>query len=179
MIDTKTKLMDVAAAFVQVRGYHGFSFHDLADSVGIKTASIHYHFPTKADLGQQLVQRYTQTFMERLGHADDGAPDACLTRYIAVFRGALSEGKMCLCGMIGAEISGIPAAITADVQAFFVANRAWLAKVLGRAGVGQPALQASVMLATLEGAMMIARVSDDADSFDAVAKACVDRFMRA
>ena len=28
-------------------GFHGFSFRDLAADVGIKSASVHYHFPIK------------------------------------------------------------------------------------------------------------------------------------
>lgn len=32
------------------RGYHGISFRDLAKDVGITSASVHYHFPTKSDL---------------------------------------------------------------------------------------------------------------------------------
>jgi TetR/AcrR family transcriptional regulator, transcriptional repressor for nem operon len=177
MTDTKSRLLDVATALVQTRGYHGFSFHDLADAVGIKTASIHYHFPTKADLGRQMVQGYTTQFMGHLGPADDGMPAACLARYAALFRGALTNKKMCLCGMIGAEISGVPDAMTVDVQAFFAANRDWLAAVMTRAGIPQPALQASIFLATLEGALMIARVSDDPARFDAVARASIDAML--
>jgi TetR/AcrR family transcriptional regulator, transcriptional repressor for nem operon len=175
--DTKSRLLDVATALVQTRGFHGFSFHDLADAIGIKTASIHYHFPTKADLGQQMVQRYTKQFMERLGPADDGTPRACLMRYADLFRGSLTDHKMCLCGMVGAEITGMPDAMTADVQAFFAVNRDWLSVVLARAGIAAPDVQASVFLATLEGALMIARVSNDPVSFDAVVDASIDRLL--
>jgi TetR/AcrR family transcriptional regulator, transcriptional repressor for nem operon len=172
--DTKSRLLDVATALVQTRGFHGFSFHDLADAVGIKTASIHYHFPTKADLGRQMVQRYAKQFMERLGPADDGTPKACLARYVALFRGTLTDRKMCLCGIVGAEITGVPDVMTADVQAFFAANRDWLSAVLARTRTPKPELQASIFLATLEGALMIARVSNDPASFDAVVYASID-----
>jgi TetR/AcrR family transcriptional repressor of nem operon len=175
MSDTRTRLLDVATALVQTRGFHGFSFHDLAETVGIKTASIHYHFPTKADLGRQMVQRYTAQFVQALGPADQGTPRDCLSRYAGLFRASLTNSRMCLCGMVGAEITGVPPAMMADVQAFFAANREWLASVLTRAGVPDPALQAEVFLATLEGALMIARVGGDPAGFDAVAGALIDR----
>ena len=57
--DTATKLLDAAQHFVQTRGFNAFSYKDLAAAVGIRTASIHYHFPTKGDLGAALMQRYT------------------------------------------------------------------------------------------------------------------------
>jgi TetR/AcrR family transcriptional regulator, transcriptional repressor for nem operon len=175
MSDTKSRLLDVAAGLAQTRGYHGFSFHDLADAVGIKTASIHYHFPTKTDLGRQMVQRYTKEFMDRLGPVDDAPPRACLARYVALFRASLGQGRMCLCGMMGAEITGVPEAVLGDVQAFFAANRDWLTQVMGRTDTPQPALEAGIFLATLEGALMIARVAGDPDGFVAVARASVDR----
>ena len=43
---------------VQAHGYSGLNFRHLAEVVGIKSASIHYHFPTKADLGAAVAKRY-------------------------------------------------------------------------------------------------------------------------
>jgi TetR/AcrR family transcriptional repressor of nem operon len=44
---------------VQARGYNALSFREIAKDVGIKSASIHYYFPTKGDLGVALAKRYT------------------------------------------------------------------------------------------------------------------------
>jgi TetR/AcrR family transcriptional regulator, transcriptional repressor for nem operon len=175
MTDTKTRLLDEASALVQTRGYNGFSFHDLSGAVGIKTASIHYYFPTKADLGEMLVQRYSTRFLQALGSPDDGTPEACLIRYTALFRASLDQGRMCLCGMVGAELSGVPEAVSDHVAAFFAANQDWLGKVLARAGTPEPLVEAQLFLATLEGALMIARVTKDNASFDAVATASIAR----
>ena len=54
--DTRMEIIDLAERLVRVRGYNGFSYRDLAEQIGIKTASIHYHFPTKADLGEAMVE---------------------------------------------------------------------------------------------------------------------------
>src|SRR6516165_9690724 len=131
---TKTLLLDAASLLVQTRGYNGFSFHDLGAAVGITTASIHYHFPTKANLGQQLVKRYTTEFMAALGDPKASPPSQRLRRYVRLFRAALSEGRMCLCGMIGAEVDGVPAEVSAEVREFFRANELWLTRVFERAG---------------------------------------------
>lgn len=172
MTNTKTKLLDAASACVQTRGYNGFSFHDLADAVGIKTSSIHYHFPTKAELGKALVRHYTMQFMTALGDSDAGTPEACLERYVGLFRAALQDGRMCLCGMMGAEISGIPDDVAREVRAFFDTNTDWLTRVFERGGTTKLAAQkrARLFLSALEGAMLIARVSGDPTLFDGVAK---------
>src|SRR5438132_1674693 len=57
-LNTKDQLLNVAQRLIQTRGFQGFSYRDLADEIEISTASIHYHFPTKADLGVALVQRF-------------------------------------------------------------------------------------------------------------------------
>ena len=73
--NTRSKLLDVALEFIQLRGYNAFSFHDLADRVGIKTASIHYHFRTKGDLGLTLVKRHRQVFAQAFASIDASEPD--------------------------------------------------------------------------------------------------------
>ena len=37
--------LNLAETLVRTRGYNGFSYRDLAEQIGIKTASIHYRFP--------------------------------------------------------------------------------------------------------------------------------------
>lgn len=171
MNDTKSKLLDAAAPLVQTRGYNGFSFHDLSEAVGIRTASIHYHFPTKGDLCKALVIRYERDFLTALGDPADGTPDERLTHYVGTFRAALANGRMCLCGMIGVEVGSVPADVSQSVRAFFVSNENWLAKVYARRGFSTPKsrLRAKLLLSALEGALLIARSLDDTATFDDVA----------
>jgi TetR/AcrR family transcriptional repressor of nem operon len=171
MTDTKSKLLDAAAPLVQTRGYNGFSFHDLAETIGIRTASIHYHFRTKANLCEALVVRYTRDFMAALGDPGDGTPEERLLHYVGQFKNALNHGRMCLCGMIGAEVSGVPDSVGQGVRSFFVANEMWLATVYERQGLTVVTAkgQARLTLAALEGAMMMARTNTNSDTFDEVA----------
>ena len=48
--------MTAARAMVQARGYNSLSFRELAKEIGIKSASVHYYFPTKGDLGAALAE---------------------------------------------------------------------------------------------------------------------------
>ena len=65
-MNTRTSLLDSAEQAVRQRGYNGFSYADLAREIGIRKASIHHHFPTKADLGLALIERYNQNFFSKL-----------------------------------------------------------------------------------------------------------------
>ncbi len=176
---TAERVLDVAQELVQTRGYNGFSFRDIAEVIGIKSASIHYHFPSKGDLGVALVARYRKAFQEELAGVSQrqaGAPKR-LKCFIALFRRTLTEQRLCLCGVLAAEQGSLPEEVNAEVRAFFQLCEDWLVEVLkeGRAA-GEiefrgpaPAL-ADHLIALLEGAMMMALSLDDLERFDKAAQ---------
>lgn len=170
------EILDVAQTMVQQHGYHGFSFRDVARAVRIKSASVHYHFPTKEDLGAALTRRYTDRVLEHLGDPSDPNtdPDVLLGRFVAVFRGVLEDdGLMCLCGMLGAETRTLPDRVAAEAKRFFTLIGRWYAAVLCRRDPALTAEQAEVKalhrIATLEGSMIVARTLDDLSTFDRIA----------
>ncbi|MCK5866711.1 MAG: TetR/AcrR family transcriptional regulator, partial [Marinobacter adhaerens] len=75
--DTRTALMDLAEHTVRSRGFDGFSYADLAEAIGIRKASIHYHFPTKAKLSEALIERYQTSLQQGLTEIDAAHASAC------------------------------------------------------------------------------------------------------
>src|SRR5258708_32569456 len=57
--DTRERIMSVARLMGQAHGYNALSFREIGKEVGVSSARIHHHFPTKGDLGAALAQRYT------------------------------------------------------------------------------------------------------------------------
>ena len=178
--DTRLKLLELATELVELVGYNAFSFRDLATRAGITTASVHYHFPTKGDLGVALVSRQREleeSFRQRL---ERESPDAWmrLRAFAAGFRGNLENGRrMCLCGMLAAEHSTIPGPVLELVRAFFLDNETWIAGILlegrksGRIAFAGPASPvARALMSAIEGAMLAAKAFGDLDRFDAVAE---------
>ena len=173
------EILDSAERQARRRGYNGFSFRDLAEEVGIKSASVHYHFPTKADLGAAVARRYTERFMAQLGDPGDpeAAPRALLERYADAFRRALvRDRQMCLCGLLGAEVESLPPRVASEVRRFFEQNIEWLALVLSRRNGEAPGrkaaaeTQALTILAMLEGALVVARTMRRDEVFDRIAE---------
>ncbi len=172
---TAGRILDVAQDMVQQRGYHDFSFRDIADVLGIKSASIHYHFASKTDLGRALVERYRRAFLEELAavEARHATAPRRLKSFVALFRRTLSDDRLCLCAMLGAERGGLPQEVNAEVQGFFADSATWLVAVLkqGRAAgeidfLGTPQAMADHILGLMEGAMVLARSLDDLSRFD-------------
>jgi TetR/AcrR family transcriptional repressor of nem operon len=175
---TATRILDTAEAVLQVRGYNGFSYADISAELGITKAALHYHFAGKADLGLALITRYAARFTESLAAIDtSGAPpEGRLAGYADLYAQVLRQGKMCLCGMLAAEYQTLPQPMREAVTSFFEANETWLEKVLedGRQGgtlrfPGVPRETARMIIACLEGAMLVARPSGDPDRLRAIA----------
>lgn len=172
-MERREAILAAARATAQAHGYAGLNFRDLAAEVGIKSASIHYHFPSKADLGAAVAKRYwedSKDWLERLWvEAQD--PAACLAQYPALFRRALeNDNRMCLCGFMAAEHDDLPKQVQAEVRTFVDIQVTWLAKVLSAADptMGATAVEqrARAIFAAVGGAQVLARSCADIAVYD-------------
>jgi len=164
--NTRSRILDVGERLVQVRGFNGFSYADVAAELSVTKASLHYHFPTKAELGEALIVRYAERFAHALATIDANltrAP-AKLDAYANLYAEVLRQERMCLCGMLAAEYQTLPSTIRNAVVAFLNDNEAWLALVLdhGREDgslrfSNTAADTARSIVSGLEGAMLVAR----------------------
>jgi TetR/AcrR family transcriptional repressor of nem operon len=164
------RILDIAERLAQTRGFNGFSYADIAEELAVTKASLHYHFPSKSELGRALIVRYQVVFGRALEtiDAEAGAAVERLKRYIALYDGVLRDDRMCLCGMFAAEYATLPEAMQEELRRFFDANEVWLARVIAdgqRAGEFSlwdlPEERARVFLGALEGAMLVARSYKD------------------
>jgi TetR/AcrR family transcriptional regulator, transcriptional repressor for nem operon len=176
--DTAARILDSAERLVQVRGFNGFSYADVAAELDMTTAALHYHFPGKGELGRALIERYTERFIAALADIDERITEAPakLDAYAGLYADVLRGQRMCLCGMLAAEYQTLPDPMRAAVIAFIDANEAWVEKVLAdgrRAGTiavaGTPADAARLIVSGLEGAMLVARPYGDIARFDTAA----------
>ncbi len=168
------RILEAAEARLRSGGYGSVSFRDLASDVGVKSASVHYHFPRKEDLGVAVVAAYTEKVFEALGLAMHAkTPRDRLAGYIGVFRHALvQENAICLCAMLGAEARGLPEQVAEAVRVFFQANIDWLDEALGNAS-RKP--KSAEIIAALEGAMLLANTMDCIAVFEDVAGGLLSR----
>jgi TetR/AcrR family transcriptional repressor of nem operon len=182
---TSGQILDVAERLAQTRGFNGFSYADIATELGITKASLHYHYPTKADLGRALIDRYSTTFAAALaGIEERGAPRPVqLERYVAIYAEVLKAGRICLCGMLAAEYTTLPAVMQDAIRGFFDVNERWLSRVLesGRkdgslAFEGTPEDAARAITSALEGAMLLARPYGGAARFKSAAQRVLREF---
>ncbi len=172
--DTRERILDAAQPLLQTRGFNGMSYADVATELGITKAALHYHFPTKTDLGLAVVERYAEDFASALREIDGRLPRAAnrLRAYAMLYVEVLEGERLCLCAMLAAEQRTLDPAVRRAVDGFFAANVEWLTELVrqGRrdgtiAGVGSPAAVADLVLGALEGALLVAWARDDARGF--------------
>lgn len=178
-IHTSQQILDIAQRLVQTRGFNAFSYADIASTLRVSKASLHYHFASKAKLGARLIERYEDGIERALGEIDlaGGGAAAKLRRYVGIYAKVLADERMCLCGMLAAEFETLPKSMQTALDGYFALNERWLVSVL-EAGRSDGALHfngsaseaAQYIVGALEGAMMMARSRGGMARFDAATR---------
>jgi TetR/AcrR family transcriptional repressor of nem operon len=170
--NAREDILEAAKKSAQAHGYGGLSMRDLAADVGIKAASLYYHFPSKADLASAVAKRYWEDAAADLEKIWDEYPDPAdrLRFFPVTFRRALeNENRMCLCSFMGAEYDDLPDHVKKEVQIFADVNVAWLKKALVAAGAIEAdasEARAKAVFAAVAGAQLMARSRGDIALYD-------------
>lgn len=166
----RDRILDAAERRVRAAGFAEMSFRDVAEDVGIKSASVHYHFKTKAELGEALVQAYTDRFAGALQAIDPSDPERAFDDFVKLYdRALVVDESICLCAIMGAEAIGLPAHVNEKTRQFFRMNVAWLSALFSAHAGQDHAGLARLVVAALEGAIIVASASRDRDLFHGVA----------
>ena len=184
---TADNILRCAQSLIVAGGYNGFSYADIAKVVGIRNASIHHHFPSKAVLVQTLVRQYREGAQAGIANLERNVPDplAQLRAYTGYWEKCIADpaSSFCVCAMLAAEIPILPEEIALEVRAHFRALSAWLTSVLERGAKqrslklsGTPKAEAEMFMAAVHGAMLSARAYGDTKMFGAIVTPVLARF---
>jgi TetR/AcrR family transcriptional repressor of nem operon len=177
---TRDKILEHGMELLQVRGFNGFSYQDLAERLDIRKASIHHHFATKEDLGIALADTYRDAFIAWAGHTEGKYPGAT-ERVAAYFRLLLrvsGQGdRVCPAGAYAADWNTLSEPVQKAVNRFFATARGWLVQVVeqgqqaGEFTTAKPATDlADLVISAAQGGLLFNRVAPRTDHFEAVSK---------
>lgn len=174
-MDMRERILASAQRLAQQRGFNGFSYADIADEVGIRKASLHHYFPTKTDLGVALIDGYTAQLDNELARINSvfSQADEKLAAYVAIYRASLEAERVCLGGMLASEALTFDPTMLPNLRRFFAHNTEWLTEVLAEGSsqnlfalTGTAAVHARVLLAALQGALLMAHATGDREAFN-------------
>jgi TetR/AcrR family transcriptional repressor of nem operon len=186
---TYRKLVDSARHLIQTRGYNGFSYADVAEEVQVKKASIHHHFPAKSDLARAVVDQSRALIVAQTQTLAGGAfdPQEQLAMYTGYWERCIADASapFCIAGMLAAELTTLPAALADEVRAHFHDLSNWLEVVLTKGSQmglfdlhNSARVEAATFMATVYGAMLMARAYGDPKVFAQVVENSLDRLVR-
>lgn len=170
--DTKTKIMDTAEGFIVQGGYNAFSFRDIAEAVGIKSASVHYHYPTKADLVSAVMARYTESFSIQLPDPTDESldPKIMINGFIDGFKAKIVDQRdMSLCTMLTADKHCLPEEVRTALANFYNVKIEWLTLVfmkLESIQKDKAKVRGIQFLATLHGASVLVQATNQTEFYE-------------
>lgn len=165
--NSKRTILNLAESLLQDRGFNGFSYADIATELGVKNAAIHYHFPSKEDLGIAVIKRYRDRFKLWINNSrvKDLAPEEKLNWFFSIYSDFRADnGKVCLVGSLEAEYNSIPEGLRKEVESLNKEMLQWLESALSEgkeAGVfqfnGSSASKAALIYSSVQGALQMAR----------------------
>jgi TetR/AcrR family transcriptional repressor of nem operon len=170
--NAREAILAAAKTAAQHHGYNGINFRSIGEVVGVKNASIYYHFASKAELGAAVAERYWQDTAKVLQGIREANPDPLrsIDAYPLIFRTSLEDGnRLCLSSFMAAEYEELPAEVLSEVKAFTQTNVEWLKQVLAEAGLGTEEFckrRAWAIYTAVAGAQLIARTREDIGVFD-------------
>ena len=160
MSEMKTAILDAAEKRIQAGGFGGFSFREIAEDVGIKSSSVHYHFPTKEDLAAEVIRRWADRTSDNIDKAFEKDPNPKRV-WTKAFRGtAVSKAHMCPCTVLGASSQDLPKPVAAEVKRFF---KMCQDKMVAQ---GMSVDDATEFLSTIIGALVVANALRDSAEYD-------------
>lgn len=172
---TKERLLDEANHLMRERGYSAFSYADLSKKIGITKASIHHHFPTKDQLGEQVVIMALSEAETVFAAIEANNPTLAtrLTGYMRIFSDSYHVSKLPLCCALSADMANLPENVKVQAVAYFDMQIRWLTKIIGQAiakkqisEVAAPDKIALLIITICEGASVVARATKNSEIFD-------------
>lgn len=174
-IDTRASLIKSAEYMLRSKGYAAFSYADLEKVVGIKKASIHHHFPKKEDLGAVIIESYIQQSILDFERIEQDFPNAFgrLCAFASLFRAAMSDGMLPLCGALAAEMAALPDKLQVLTRQYFEIQLKWIKKIIDEgvacselSSKGDTHQNAFQILSLLEGSSFVRWAMNDGTELD-------------
>jgi TetR/AcrR family transcriptional repressor of nem operon len=176
---TQDAIVDLADDLIRDKGYNAFSFHDIAKRIGIKTASIHYHFPTKGDLGVAVIKKQVEKFEVLRAEFSGKDPMKKLQAFFSIYSRVQADHKICLVGSLSTDLHTLDKKVKAELKIFAGLLLDWVTKILEEGRTKKvfsfhvpPRTKAILLITNMLAIVQLSRLTGDHD-FDIVKKATI------
>lgn len=152
-------------ALIRTKGFNAFSYKDISFPLHIKNAAIHYHFPSKTDLGIEVIQDTIQKMAIYKKQWQHFSEDEQLKNFADTYCKSSEAGLVCLMGSLAPDFETLPEPMQIKLQEMGNDILDWLSVCLekGRAkGIfnftGEAYDKALSVVSNLLASLLLARV---------------------
>jgi TetR/AcrR family transcriptional repressor of nem operon len=180
--ENREKIVAAAGSLFRERGFEGAAVADLMKAVGLTHGGFYGHFESKDALVAEALSRVLAGSVERWRKYGEDDADGALARIVGRYLSRESRDNpsgACAVPSLGAEvIRQGPEARRAFTRGILGLVDA-LARLMRRRGEARRRAAAIATLASLVGAVVLARAVDDRDFSDEILASTADHILRA
>lgn len=158
----KEEILVLANRELQEKGVSSLSFRELAARLGIKSSSVHYYFPQKDDLIEEVARNYSATMFTVMKEKTSLlAPGRARLLKLFDLIAENLDTRQCTAGILAAESAQISDAAKKIIADFFTALGDWIRREIEAVGKTEreSRMLATVILSSIEGSLMIDSLS--------------------
>ena len=171
-MSTREEIIKLGVQLIRDKGYNAFSFYDISKKLKIKNASIHYHFPTKSELGVSIVKDHSDKLDTLMESMTDKSPVLKLKAFLSVYGKMKSEGKVCLVGSLATDLNTVDAKMEKELKSFANKILEWVTAILKEGKAKKvfafelsPRTKALMIISNMLAALQLSRLTDDKDFY--------------
>jgi AcrR family transcriptional regulator len=130
MTSTKQQITLLADEFIRSNGYNAFSYSDISKPLGIKNASIHYHFPSKPDLAQEVVRFHEESFDRFVERVQEKPALSKIKLFLNFYTSIQQTGRICVIGAFATDWNAMNDDIKESMTSFTQKVIEWITSTL-------------------------------------------------
>ena len=182
--DTKTQALNLAKGYLQTLGFSGFSFQTIADTLGIKKASLHYYFSSKEEMGLAVIEDYIEGHKTWAIKVKDLPSKIKLEKMVRGFNSLSAKHNMiCPVGSFSSDFNNVTPKMKKKLKQFHFLIRDWLMETIEQGkkeGTIKRSLDTEIaadwFLTTLQGGVQIARIRGEQESLKRMLNLMLENF---
>lgn len=168
--DVKQRMIETAAHSLARKGLQGASFSEVLAASGAPRGSLYHHFPGgKDELVLDAIDAAAQFALDALGERRGRAAPEIAAAFVAIWRSVLERSEFTMgCAIAAVTVASQRPDQLERAARSFRAWRARLAELLNAGGVeaARADTLAALLIATCEGAVVLARAERGLEVFD-------------
>lgn len=162
---TRDEILVRADELIRRRGFNAFSYADIAGVLEIRNAAVHYHFPTKSELGLAVIEREMESLRSYRQRCGTSRGDEQLKYLVTAFYRNSQLNYICLMGSLLPDFATFDGAMQDKIREMCDAILDWMTDSLERAreeGMlqfsGAAGDRAALVVSTLLSSLLLVRV---------------------